>query len=71
MIDLTKQTDNTDRRFGSARHCHGCVVRTRHGDVAALFTDRQIDEAIQRAEANPEDAPDMRPWWRKMLGVLL
>lgn len=67
MIDLTEQTNNTERRFGSAKHYHGCVVRTHRGIVAALFTDQQIDEAIARAEANPEDAPDVRPWWRKLL----
>ena len=65
-IDTRKSTVNTQRKFGSDSHYHGCIVIDSQGRrIPALFTDAQISVAVQRAKAQPEDAPQAaRKWWR-------
>jgi len=65
-IDTSKSTVNTRRKFGSDSHYHGCIVIDSQGRrIPALFTDAQISVAVQRAKAQPEDAPKAaRKWWR-------
>ncbi len=62
---------NRDRKFGSGLGYVPALIQNEVGDFApALFTKAQIDEAIQRARANPEDAPTLS-WWQKLTGQLL
>lgn len=66
-IDLSEYTANMARRFGSARFYYQRVVVTRSGErVAALFTPAQIDEAVHRAQLNPEDCPETRTFWQRL-----
>lgn len=69
MIDLDQPLTNEVRRFGSASMYYGATVSSGGKRIPALFTRDQVDEAIRRAELNPEDAPDVRPWWRRLLGL--
>lgn len=57
---------NNNRAFGAAPMYVPAMVEQLTGDlVPALFTQAQIQEAIDRAGFNPEDAP--RPsWFREM-----
>lgn len=67
--DLTRPIRNTARRFGSSQDYYPGSVRIPSGKVVpALFTADQLNDAVARAKLNPEDAPDVRPWWRKLLG---
>ena len=57
-------THNRDRTFGSALGYVPALIENEVGDVSpALFTAAQIQEAIARAKANPEDAPVLS-WWQ-------
>lgn len=57
---------NRDRRFGSGLGYIPALIQNEVGElIPALFTKAQFDEAIERAKANPEDAP--RPTWFKSL----
>ena len=59
-------THNRERRFGSDLGYVPALIENEVGDLSpALFTAVQIREAIERARANPEDAP--RPTWLKGL----
>lgn len=57
---------NEDRAFGSTTAYIPALVENEVGDLhPALFTRDQIQAAVARARANPEDAP--RPTWLKSL----
>ncbi len=57
-IVTTEEVDNKERRFGSNLSYYPAYVVSVDGDeVPALFTEAQIEEAIDRATANPEDMP--------------
>jgi len=67
-IDLTEKVENKDRKFGSALHYYPCHVEGKDGKVGnLLFTVDQIDEAMKRAEANPEDMPE-KSFWEALIG---
>ncbi len=54
----TEEVDNKDRKFGSnLSYYPAYVVKVDGVEVPALFTKTQLEEAISRAEANPEDMP--------------
>lgn len=52
-IFTSEQAENIDRKFGEEINYFPCMIDNR----PALFTRYQIDEAICRAERNPEDIP--------------
>lgn len=58
MIDLNIVVDNKSRKFGSATSYIVGYVRDHEGNVlGALFTDKEIKNALERAGKNPEDVP--------------
>lgn len=61
---------NRARKFGAGLGYIPALIRNEVGDFTpALFTKAQIDEAIQRARANPEDAPVLT-WWQSLFHKL-
>ncbi|MBZ0088218.1 MAG: hypothetical protein K8F33_08995 [Thermomonas sp.] len=71
MIDLRKSIVNTQRKFGAASHYHPCIVIDEAGQRhAALFTDDAVRDARVRARLQPEDAPDVRRWWQRVVDWL-
>lgn len=61
---------NSDRKFGAVLGYVPALIQNEIGDFTpALFTKAQIDEAIQRARANPEDAPTLS-WWQSLFHKL-
>lgn len=59
-------THNRERAFGSALGYVPALIENEIGDMSpALFTAAQIKEAIDRARANPEDAPKLS-WWQNL-----
>jgi len=63
-IDMNEIVNNTERKFGSWLHYYPSKVITEKGeDKHALFTQDQINEAIARAERNPEDIPEDKSFW--------
>ena len=59
--------ENTERTFGSAQAYVPAVLVFRGRKVAVLLTQAAVEVGMARAAANPEDAPDIRPWWKKLL----
>ena len=67
--DMTRPIHNAAHKFGEGQIYYRAIIRDERGKrVAALFTADQLDDAVARARRNPEDAPDARPWWQKLLG---
>jgi hypothetical protein len=66
MIDYNDVTPNRARRFGSEPSYIRSVVLMDGTLQPALFTRDQIAVALARAADNPEDAPDVRPWWQRI-----
>lgn len=62
-IRLTEKVTNTSRRLGSDTTYYPVMVDTGYAVRPALFTLAQIDVALARAAANPEDMPKPRRWW--------
>ena len=60
-IDLEEKVENKDRRFGSATEYYPATVIIGRLHRPALFTPRQIGEALERAKSNPEDVPKPEP----------
>ena len=51
-----QQVDNTQRRFGSTNKYNFIRVQLEDGkEVPLLFTDKEIQTALDRASKNPED----------------
>ena len=65
-IYCSERMKNSYRRFGSAQEYYPAVlVGEVSEDLPLLFTQDEINNALQRATANPEDVLDVhRPWWR-------
>lgn len=62
---------NRERKFGASLGYIPALIQNEVGDLTpALFTKAQIDEAIQRARANPEDAPVLSRW-QSLFGKML
>jgi hypothetical protein len=58
-IILREEVKNKDRKFGSNKEYYPSYVELEDGrKVPALFTKHQIQEAMERAEKNPEDVPE-------------
>ncbi len=68
-IYLDEKVENRDRRFGSQLEYYPTKIVIQPGEMtSALFTKHQIDEAIARAERNPEDMPGESFWQKLFLG---
>jgi hypothetical protein len=59
---------NSKPKFGASSRYITAVLDDGNGCNPYLFTERQLDEARNRAFKNPEDclalAPEKKPWWR-------
>lgn len=60
---------NKERRFGSAQTYESAYLSKGNVTRGYAFTQAQLDEAAQRFDDNPEDAPKLRSsrwfsnWW--------
>lgn len=64
QIDTNQRVPNKDRRFGAAPEYYPAYILVGDKYHPALFTWNQIEDAIRRAEANPEDMPKPTFWQR-------
>ena len=62
--------ENTERKFGSARHYLLAYYRVNGELRPLLFTDEQLIEAGLRADKNPEDIRP-RPFFSRVMDWLL
>lgn len=68
-IKLDEVVKNKDRHFGSQIYYYPCIVVDVDGNERnALFTENQIEVAINRADSNPEDIPKELTFWDKLFG---
>lgn len=49
---------NRDRKFGADGIYYPAMIHGNSGSFRALFTEEQLQQAIDRASANPEDWPE-------------
>jgi hypothetical protein len=64
---LEEEVLNTERKFGSDTKYFPAYVKFTDGEhLPAMFTLDQIEDAIERANKNPEDMPKMH---KKFLGI--
>ena len=55
---------NKDSKFGSSPFYYPCIIVNESGDRAgALFTERELNSALERAERNPEDIEEDVSMW--------
>lgn len=60
--------ENKDRKFGSILQYYPAKVELDDGSIEnALFTEDQINVALERASENPEDIPE-DSLWQKIFG---
>lgn len=63
-LDLSEKVENKDRRFGAALEYYPARIITGGRTRTALFTARQISEALARYDANQEDVTGPSMWER-------
>lgn len=56
-IHRSEVVANRERKFGADGIYYPVVIVDNTGERRALFTAEQMDAAVARAEANPEDWP--------------
>jgi len=62
-IYLKEIVENKERKFGSTLQYYPVKVELNDGSVEnALFTEDQINVALDRASENPEDIPENTLW---------
>ena len=67
VIHLRDKVPNAERRFGSATEYYPAIIVHGARQMPALFTPADISRAMQRADANPEDMPELRrSFWRRV-----
>jgi len=67
-LDLSEKVENKDRRFGAATEYYPAVIVHGSRQMPALFTPADISQAMQRADANPEDMPELRrSFWHRII----
>ena len=66
QIHARERVRNTARKFGSAQDYYPVLVHLPNVSRPALFTEREIMEAIERARQNPEDVP-APSWWERLM----
>lgn len=55
---------NREKHAAADRFYYPAYVRKHDGTyVPAMFTDSDIERAIERASKNPEDVPERSFWW--------
>lgn len=59
-IHLSDKIENTERKFGSAKHYYPVLAVSGDKRVPLLFTISQIRNAAKRALKNPEDVFDLQ-----------
>ena len=63
VIRIDELVENKERKFGRSKYYYPCrVVNEDGGNVNALFTQEQINDAIFRAERNSEVMEDISFW---------
>lgn len=66
-IILNEKVDNTERKFGEALEYYPVkIVRDNDDDTWAMFTESEINNAIERAMKNKEDIP--KSLWESIFG---
>ena len=66
-IRLDEKVENTERKFGAALEYYPVEVITESGETQwAMFTQSEIDVAIDRATKNKEDIP--KSLWESIFG---
>ena len=67
-INLAEKVPNRDRRFGAATEYYPAIIVHGSRQMPALFTPADISRAMQRADANPEDMPELRrSLWQRII----
>lgn len=67
QILFEDKVDNKDRKFGSALEYFPVkVVKADGQETWAMFTESEIEKAIERANKNKEDIP--KSLWDKIFG---
>ena len=64
---MATRVPNKDRRFGSA----DSYLHIQHEGIDYLFTDAEIEKAIERAQRNKEDLPVQGGMFRKVLSLII
>lgn len=59
---------NSDRKFGSSTEYYPCYIRSNGKDVPALFTQNELNRAMDRARKNAEDIPTSGNWFTDLFG---
>lgn len=55
IIKAEEKVNNKDRKFGSANEYFPCFLELDGKKIPMLFTDNEIQVAVDRAKINPED----------------
>ncbi len=67
IIRLDEKVDNTERKFGEALEYYPAEVVLEDGtETWAMFTQSEIDGAVERAAKNKEDIP--KSMWASIFG---
>ncbi len=66
IIDMYEVVENKDPHHLANDFYYPCSIYKDGKKVPALFTERQLVDAIKRAARNPEDFPEKISWWRKI-----
>jgi hypothetical protein len=70
ILHESEEVANSDRRLGQAQRYFPATVVLLDGQrMPALFTQEQVQTAIDRARYNPEDMPRLS-WWDRAKRVL-
>jgi hypothetical protein len=64
---MATRVPNKDRRFGSA----DSYLHISHEGIDYLFTDAEVEKAIERAQRNKEDLPAQGATLQGCLGIIL
>jgi hypothetical protein len=64
---MATRVPNKDRRFGSA----DSYLHISHEGIDYLFTDAEVEKAIERAQRNKEDLPAQGGMFRKVLSLII
>ena len=69
---LDEMVDNKERKFGSVNQYYPVIVIDSEGKLQpALFTENEINVAIERAQSNPEDVEkeEKKSFWEIIFGL--
>jgi hypothetical protein len=64
---MAQRVENKDRRFGSA----DSYLHIQHEGIDYLFTDAEVEKAIERAQRNKEDLPVQGANLKGCFGIIL